>query len=313
MDENGRPLVVYHGTPEGGFNSFSNDTKGKRTNHSSEDVGFHFTDDKKYASAYSLEYRKVAYPILMETLGYIPEASKAPDKAMTYNVYLSLQRPMYIDYSNAINKSIIDNAINNDYDGIIGKIGETVEYVVFSPNQIKSATGNNGSFSPESNDIRFRVEQTIEDLNKINSLPRTERNEGSLDNMLSKAAEQYREKKRTKRNFSEVKEKVREFIQDHDLPIRRLEELVRDGGGVIKDNMKPYRDMSNSYGRNETLYKDFSKNKMEPIIKTISKIIKSGVNGIEILPYMISKHAIERNAYMRANIVTGKQIGRAHV
>ena len=85
------------------------------------------------------------------------------------------------------------------------------------------------------------------------------------------------------------------------MPIRRLEELVRDGGGVIKDNMKPYRDMSNSYGRNETLYKDFSKNKMVPIIKTISKIIKSGVNGIEILPYMISKHAIERNADMREN------------
>ena len=142
---------------------------------------------------------------------------------------------------------------------------ENEEYVVFASSQIKSATGNTGSFSTETNDIRFRVEQTIEDLNKINSLPRTERNEGSLDNMLSKAAEQYREKKRTKRNFSEVKEKVREFIQDHDLPIRRLEELVRDGGGVIKDNMKPYRDTSNSYGRNETLYKNFSKEKMEPL------------------------------------------------
>jgi len=34
-------------------------------------------------------------------------------------------------------------------------------------------SGNNGSFSPESNDIRFRVEQAVEDLNKINSLPKS--------------------------------------------------------------------------------------------------------------------------------------------
>lgn len=122
-----------------------------------------------------------------------------------------------------------------------------------------------------------------------------------LDSYLTNAAEQYKEKQKTKRNLAEVKEKVREFIQDHDLPIRRLEELVKKGGGAIKDNMKPYRDMSNSYGRNETLYKNFSKDKMEPVIKTISKIIKSGVSGIEVLPYMISKHAIERNAYMREN------------
>lgn len=39
--------------------------------------------------------------------------------------------------------------------------------------QIKSATGNNGSFSPESNDIRFRVDKAVEDLNKINSLPKS--------------------------------------------------------------------------------------------------------------------------------------------
>ncbi|MEA5111652.1 hypothetical protein SDC9_17710 [bioreactor metagenome] len=147
VDDKGRPLVVYHGTPDGGFDSFSHDTKGKRTNHSPQDVGFHFTNDKEYAAAYSLEYKKIAYPVLMDMFGYIPEASKAPGNAMTYNVYLSLQNPTFVDYSNAINKSIIDKAINGKHDGIIGKISEgTLEYVVFSPTQIKSATGNDGSF-----------------------------------------------------------------------------------------------------------------------------------------------------------------------
>lgn len=84
-------------------------------------------------------------------------------------------------------------------------------------------------------------------------------------------------------------------------PLFMLEAEIKKRGGTITDNMKPYRDMSNSYGRTETLYKKFSKDKMEPVIKTISKITKSGVSGIEILPYMISKHSIERNAYMREN------------
>lgn len=158
VDENGEPLVVYHGTPEGGFNEFSDDKKGTRTNHNPEDVGFHFTNDKDYASTYSKEYMKSHYPALIEVFGYIPEASKAPDNAMTYQVYLSLQNPMIVQYSNAINQSIIDKAIQNGHDGIIGRLSEnTVEYVVFSPTQIKSATENNGQFDTNNPDIRFKV------------------------------------------------------------------------------------------------------------------------------------------------------------
>lgn len=81
----------------------------------------------------------------------------------------------------------------------------------------------------------------------------------------------------------------------------KIEVETKKLGGTIKDNMKPYRAMCNSYGRTKTLYKTWSENRMEPVIKTISKIIKSGVSGIEVLPYMISKHAIERNAYLREN------------
>ncbi len=42
-------------------------------------------------------------------------------------------------------------------EGIKDRIVLTNQYVAFSPNQIKSATGNVGTFSPESNDIRFSI------------------------------------------------------------------------------------------------------------------------------------------------------------
>ena len=147
-------------------------------------------------------------------------------------------------------------------------------------NGVERPTRNDGSFSPETNDIRYRMKAPVLDY-------------------LENASTAYREKRATKRNLKQVAEKVREFVQDHDLPIRRLEEEVKRLGGKIADNMKPYRDMSNSYGRNETLFKNFISDKFEPILKTINKIKKSGMSGEYILPYVICKHALERNPYMR--------------
>ena len=44
------------------------------------------------------------------------------------------------------------------FDGVIRMDGDNVdEYIAFEPNQIKSATDNNGDFNPNNNDIRFRV------------------------------------------------------------------------------------------------------------------------------------------------------------
>jgi GNAT superfamily N-acetyltransferase len=153
VDENGEPLVVYHGTPKGGFNVFSEKYKGVRTEHESKDVGFHFTDNKEYAKNYSLEYREKHYKTLIEVLGYIPDHMKTPNKAMTYEVFLDIKNPMIIKDAR-INKDIIDKAINND--GIFAYISEdTFEYVAFEPYQIKLADGTNTTFDGNNPDIRY--------------------------------------------------------------------------------------------------------------------------------------------------------------
>lgn len=150
---------------------------------------------------------------------------------------------------------------------------------VISPNQIKSATGNNGSFSPNDNSINFA------------HVP--------LGEFLQNARDIYEETKKNKRNLKEVIEGIRKSIQDTDLSVRRLEEKIKELGGRISDARKPYRQLNLAFGRMETLYQEFADTKMKPIIKTINKIRKEGVGLDYVLPYAIAKQAIERNPKMR--------------
>lgn len=102
----------------------------------------------------------------------------------------------------------------------------------------------------------------------------------------------------------EISEKVRLFW-DHDFPILRLENEIKSRGGKQNDNMRPYRDMSNSYGRVEQLYKAFVAERMMPVIKSVQAIAKAGMPSSYVLPYAIAKHAPELNEYIR-----GKEIAQ---
>lgn len=67
--------------------------------------------------------------------------------------------------------SSIDGVIGHDYydpDGDLPK-SKGVEYAVFDPNQIKSATDNNGEFSVENDDINFMAESDFEDAGSYQS------------------------------------------------------------------------------------------------------------------------------------------------
>jgi hypothetical protein len=133
VDDKGEPLVVYHGTPVPGFAEFSNEKAGNNTGNQAEDVAFHFSDSKKAANYYA----DVGGP----SGGVLP-------------VFLQMKNPMYSD-EKVISKFEIDFAKEFGHDGIIArKATKTgVEYIVFNPNQIKSATGNRGTFDPKSNKI----------------------------------------------------------------------------------------------------------------------------------------------------------------
>jgi hypothetical protein len=143
VDAAGEPLVVYHGSSEKGIAVFE-----------SEDGRFYFTDSKSVADKYG---RKRG----------------ARKNAETYAVYLSMQNPEVFDmqgeswYDQDVGADVynyIMDAMEDGRDGVIlenfvdGATKSSAEpstiYVVFKPEQIKSATDNEGTFDPANPDIR---------------------------------------------------------------------------------------------------------------------------------------------------------------
>lgn len=142
VDDNGEPMVLYHGTMQD-----IKDGVFKDSYHSNISLSF-FTDSPKTASIYSRGFARA----------YQPGSNIIP-------VFVSLKNPKELDFSDREDDSDIRSeaylASDENYDGLIvtnafdGRRSYDTQYVTFNPNQIKSATGNTGAFSTEDNDIRF--------------------------------------------------------------------------------------------------------------------------------------------------------------
>ena len=127
VDSKGKPLVVYHGTPAEDFDEF------KEVGQSRErwgNRGHYFTPSPEKASDYAVQ-----------TVSGV---------ARLVPVYLSIKNPKTLSLgdSSLITPSQMRAMIEDGYDGVIGidQDGKPSEFVAFSPTQIKSATGNRGTF-----------------------------------------------------------------------------------------------------------------------------------------------------------------------
>ena len=145
VDENGKPLVVYHGT-NADFYSFDTEN------------GAWFSKSPEYAESMAEE--------------------RSGNRII--QCYLSIKNPMTVKIppqqfaaDTALEKSLIKEAKEKGHDGLIiendteNELEKDVFYVVFEPTQIKSATDNAGTFDPENPDIRFALmdysEEQIQD------------------------------------------------------------------------------------------------------------------------------------------------------
>lgn len=292
VDKEGKPLVVYHGT-NADFEEFKfNRSYGSGDSQLYFGKGFYFTNDRESADSYSnYDSNKTMSVYLKIEEPYISKDSRHSNPWTQYSFRQ--------DLGLSTTREIQPYLMGKGHDGVIHESGEPNysekngegdvdynEYVVFSPTQIKSATGNNGNFDPDDNSVLFKRGNPFNRPNN-NATP------------LEQAAERYAEKKGERRSWKEISDGMREFYKDIDLPLRRLQEAIKELGGKITDRSNPYRDMTLAKGRLERLYRLFVDEKMAPVLKTVSKIINTGVGGEEILPYVIAKHAIERNADLR--------------
>lgn len=193
VDEAGAPKVMYHGTAKGGFEGFNTYSGGEGLFGS----GSYFTDNPDIASAYTKKgakgksgqsvypvYMKLENPMDMDAPANVDEWSKAfyddrygesfvepdllPNNPTNEDVFRQIQETMG-DEMISLNESadIIRDKIGYKmgYDGITHIGGGRVNtdgprhrvYVAFEPEQIKSATGNRGTFDPASANIRYSM------------------------------------------------------------------------------------------------------------------------------------------------------------
>lgn len=158
VDGNGKPLVVYHGT-YGNFTEFDKKKVGKNYKDLGYRRGFFFDPNPENADITNFDikdektansmpvYLRINNPLIV----HMSRGQKIPHHWATVNNAASW-------YDNNV-KEIMREASQQKKDGIIViNDSDTFDklFIAFEPTQIKSATGNRGTFDPTNPDIRYR-------------------------------------------------------------------------------------------------------------------------------------------------------------
>jgi hypothetical protein len=167
VDENGEPLIVYHGT-EREFTIYSND---KQPNTMGKSVGYYFTPQKGTARSYSFNqnYHAVFLNVrnlvklerfsndddFIKLLGNdLLKATGLPDRAQSW--FFFKDGEAYRDWKfDNVGTTVKNLSIQKGIDGYTFPERDYTTYVVFNPEQIKLADGTNTTFDPNNPDIRF--------------------------------------------------------------------------------------------------------------------------------------------------------------
>ena len=187
VDDNGEPMVVYHGS-RNSLTYFSKGFAGK--NNPDIDVsrlGFFFTDDVEEAEYYTRKTTNDGY-------------ERDGDTPQVYNTFLNLRDPYEVSTGKDATYYIDNNtqvlyAEDDGYDGVIVQGESNTVYLVFEPNNIKSATENTGSFDGMNDDIRYSSYDAAE---------REDLDMQDLDEVANSAAEALGESVRVIHDTSEI-------------------------------------------------------------------------------------------------------------
>ena len=299
-DAEGRPMVVYHGSKLK-FDTFDISNFGK-SDAGNIGKGFYFSPNYAVASGYSghdskniMEvYLNIRNPAdVMELSGadiaMIGAESVSDAKTIISNsikehkeYYKEGQHPEVLEYLEGELTKINEESfieLNKIYDGKMNGENPSIsgEIVALRPNQIKSATGNDGGFNPDDNRILFR-KTPIED-----------------------AAEKISNIKKDKRSLSEVADGIREYLQEKDLPISKWQKDILNKGGKITDKIDAFKLKKKAPGRLQYLVDIYLDNFINPVLDVTSRIQEAGIAETWIVPYIVAKHTPERNRTIRAD------------
>ena len=179
VDENGKPLVVYHGTNADfyifdteKFGLWDNGSKfkingvdenGKLKIESIKDEGFFFSSKKQNAEAHAEGAAEMAGGSPRVISAYLK--AEKPLIVEIDEFYAKIKHYDTQDWYDHNTAKILEQFHSGDYDSIIIKNPidkKDMMYIVFNPTQIKSATDNIGTFDPDNPDIRFSENQRVD-------------------------------------------------------------------------------------------------------------------------------------------------------
>jgi hypothetical protein len=193
VDADGKPLVVYHGSSTQGIDIFDpskagdvqtsdwgkgiyfTPSKGQADGYREEAAVRSDKEDERLWGEYEAAAKRLGTTPMMAgiDLGHGSDAynslneyekrwrdnrtavRKRSDLGHVYSAYLRLEKPLDYTYEGMTDPFLSERAKAQGHDGIIIRHddGSIDEIVVFRPEQIKSATGNRGTFNPESKSI----------------------------------------------------------------------------------------------------------------------------------------------------------------
>lgn len=157
VDENGEPLVVYHGTWASRGDNYDKWYPSKEAPFyqfgESKYGGIHFGTEEQ--ALWRISQKRDAFEWKGDYTGF----------DHVYESFLSIKNVLRVYDPGLEWREVISEAKSNGHDGLVYlNIHEGMyakdSFVVFSPTQIKSATDNVGSFDGSVDDIRFRRSET---------------------------------------------------------------------------------------------------------------------------------------------------------
>ena len=327
-DEQGNLIEMYHGTPKGNFKEFK--------------PGSYFTSNKEYAERYknpnasSISVKKgelnpELYTVYLNIKKPFDTRNKKERDIFLKEFYRKygtgtpLSEKGLPDWTDGMDLQEFIEEQEYDYDGLIldegatGGYGEEVvsrgiSYVVFNPNQVKEVTNLNPTLSP---DIRYSIEdERIATRSFQESVLRTELSDKTSETIEKKIAD-------GTFNYVVVEDRqsvdraIAEIGEDVDKAYNKFKAKIDSGLRMTKDDLVI----------GQLLIKKLEKSRQtEKVVSLVQDVALLGTElGQQIQAlHLINKMTIQGQQVMLQKtvtrlqdsghaIVTGKQIGRAHV
>lgn len=269
-ERTGEPLVVYHGTTA--IDKILNDGFKSETGK----LWVHLTDSKEVADSYQ-QWKRGNSPGTLDL--FVKSMHPAVFDAQG-NKYSEIGNKVFgatYDAQRDGNDSILIKNIRDNYDSSV-PTKPHLTVVVFNPNQIKSATMNQGTFDWNNPDIRFSRANTMQSALDLAMTGVAHSEPSAWDSLKSKDFSGFKER------FNRAIGKVDEWLADSLRPVNdwidsmHLEDQTGNTSSRDHEKRRLKDAMYTAKGKRDALNSELEQAYLKPILSKIAALSKQSKN-----------------------------------